>query len=204
MPLTSMSTNNFKPMDAMLKISLLTCILLGAFITPSCSVLGLNDLDDYGKRTLGTKLNDQAIESHGLSLIKSAHAELSQAHQAHINITAFNGTVLITGQVASEAAKRTATDTLTGLRHVRAVHNKLAVAGPTSVPSRGNDIYLTTKVKAALLFDKNISGRTKVITENGSVFLLGLVTQNEADLIVDKASKIFGVQEIVAVFEYID
>lgn len=158
--------------------------------------------DDRGKRTLGTSIDDVMIESRASSNIKSVNEQLSKAN---IEVTSFNGVVLLTGQVPSEDAKRQAEEAIDGVRNVRNVHNELEVAGPTSIPSRLNDSYLSTKVKTALLTDGDAEGsRTKVVTENGVVYLMGLLTRDEADAAVQRAREVFGVQKIVKVFEYIN
>lgn len=142
------------------------------------------------------------VESRASSNIKSVNEQLSKAN---IEVTSFNGVVLLTGQVPSEDAKRQAEEAIDGVRNVRKVHNELEVAGPTSIPSRLNDSYLSTKVKTALLTDGDAEGsRTKVVTENGVVYLMGLLTRDEADAAVQRAREVFGVQKIVKMFEYIN
>ena len=181
-------------------LPLLSMLLLLAL--HGCSTVTGPTSENYGKRTLGTVWDDQMIESRGKANIRAAHEQLKKAH---INITAFNGMVLITGQVASNELKKAAGDSVSGLRKVRTVHNELEVAGPTSMMARTNDSWLTTKVKAALLSSTDTEGtRVKVVTENGIVFLMGLLTRSEGDAAVEKTRKVFGVQKIVKVFEYIN
>ena len=167
-----------------------------------CSTVTGPTSEDYGKRTLGTVWDDQMIESRGKANIRAADEQLKKTH---ISITAFNGMVLLTGQVASEELKNIAGSSITDLREVRTVHNELEVAGPTSMMARTNDAWLTTKVKAALLSSSDTEGsRVKVVTENGIVFLMGLLTRSEGEAAVEKTRKVFGVQKIVKVFEYIN
>ncbi len=91
------------------------------------------------------------------------------------------------------------------LRNVRKVHNELTVAGKTTLLSRTNDSWLTTKVKSALSAAESTDAtRIKVVTENGVVYLMGLLTRAEADAAVDIARDIQGIQKIVKVFEYIN
>ncbi|MEX0943525.1 MAG: BON domain-containing protein [Pseudomonadales bacterium] len=176
---------------------LLTTLLL----LQGCSAI-LPATEDYGKRSLGTVWDDQMTESRAKGLIRQAHPDLTDAH---VNVTSFNGAVLLTGQVPSEEVRKVADETVAKLRHVTRVHNELDVAGPTSMVARSNDSWLTTKVKSRLLADNTISGnRIKVVTEDGVVYLLGLVTRDEADSVVEVARNVFGVQKIVKVFEYIN
>ena len=178
-------------------------LLLTPFlILQGCSSVTGPTSEDYGKRTLGTVLDDQGIESRGKANIRTAHEKLKKAH---INITSFNGMVLLTGQVESDEIKSIAAASIKDLRKVRTVHNELEVAGPTSMMARTNDSWLSTKVKTALLSSsKTEGGRIKVVTENSVVYLMGLLTRSEAEAAVEKTRKVFGVQKIVKVFEYIN
>lgn len=180
--------------------ALLTTLLLFIFATGCSTAVPLSD--DRGKRTLGTSIDDVMVASRARSNIRSVNDVLSKAN---IEVTSFNGVVLLTGQVPSEDAKREAEAAIDGVRNVKKIHNELEIAGPTSIPSRMNDSYLSTKVKTALLADNDTEGgRTKVVTENGVVYLMGLLTRDEADAAVEKARGVYGVQKIVKVFEYIN
>jgi osmotically-inducible protein OsmY len=174
-------------------------LILSLILLQGCAITGPVS-EDLGKRTLGTKLDDQGIKSRGKANIKSASEQLDKAH---VNITAFNGVVLLTGQVPSEEAKNLAVRSIEDLRKVKLIHNELEVAGPISFMARTNDSLLTMKVKTAMIFDENTdANRIKVVTENGVVYLMGLLTRNEADAAVTTARGVFGVQKIVKVFEY--
>ena len=122
-----------------------------------------------------------------------------------MGVTSFNGQVLLTGQVSSEEEKQAAGAAIKDLRKVRTVHNELEIAGPTSLVARTNDSWLTTKVKTALFTNEDTyAGRVKVVTENGVVYLMGLLSKAESEATVEKTRQVFGVQKIVKVFEYID
>jgi osmotically-inducible protein OsmY len=176
-------------------------ILFILFMLGGCAAI-MPASEDYGKRSLGTVWDDQMTETRAKRLIREAHPDLNDAH---INVTSFNGIALISGQVPSAEAKELAGATVSKLRHVKTVHNELEIAGPTSLVARTNDSWLTTKVKTALVSDGEVDGnRIKVVTEDGVVFLLGLLTRNEADLAVERARQVYGVQKIVKVFEYIN
>ena len=125
--------------------------------------------------------------------------------ESHIVVVSFNGNVLLAGQVASESLKTQAENIAREVRHVRNVHNELRVAGNNSAMARTNDAWLTAKVKSRLLLSGDTPGmRTKVVTENGVVYLMGLLTREEADMAVQKVQKVGGVQKIVKIIEYID
>jgi osmotically-inducible protein OsmY len=175
--------------------------LLSLLALAGCSTV-LPPSEDYAKRSFGTVWDDQMTESRALRLIRDADSEFKDAH---INVTCFDSVVLITGQVSSDDLKKTAADTVAGLKHAKTVHNELQVAGPTSLVARTNDSWLTTKVKTSMFIDDKIEGsRIKVVTEDGIVYLMGLLTRNERDLAVDRARQVYGVQKIVKVFEYLN
>ena len=158
--------------------------------------------DDPGERTTGAVVEDEAIETKGKVNIAAADERFDAAH---FGVTSYNGFVLITGQVPSEELKDKASDVIRKIRGVRRIYNELEVAGNTSALVRSSDTWLTTKVKTALLSAENIEGnRVKVVTENGVVYLMGMVSQAEAERIVEVARSTGGVQKVVQIFELID
>ncbi|NVK00794.1 MAG: BON domain-containing protein [Oceanospirillaceae bacterium] len=182
-----------------------------ALIATSTLLAGCSDLisatreepirENVGSRTVGNFIEDEAIELKALVNISKGSAPLSQSH---INVTSFNGQVLLTGQVPNESIKNEAKSVVEKVRDVRKIHNELEIAGPTSTIVRSNDVYLTSRIKLQLLADKAVEGlRIKVVTENGIVYLMGLVSQSEADRAVSVVRSVPGVQRIVKVFEYV-
>lgn len=158
--------------------------------------------EDYGKRSFGSFIDDGLIETKTRVNLKKANEQLKQAH---IGVTSYNGVVLLAGQVPSAELRNLAGSVAGKVRNVKRVHNELAIAGPISLPARSNDSWLTTKVKSKLLASRSVKGRRiKVVTENGVVHLMGLVTRSEADKVVNVVKGTFGVQKIVRIFEYID
>ncbi len=154
-----------------------------------------------GKRTWGTTLDDEIIETKSLVNIRKS---APQFEGANVSVTSFNGIVLLTGQVPTEELRTQAGHVVQKVRGVRRVHNELQVAGVTSGIIRSNDAWLTAKVKTAFVTYKNVDGsRIKVVTENGVVYLMGLVTNSEAQAAVNVARNVSGVQRIVKIFEYI-
>ena len=121
-------------------------------------------------------------------------------------MVSFNATVLLVGQVPSQDLKNLATRVATSAStRVKTVHNELEVAGATTFLSRSNDAWLSTKLKTLMLADPTVAGlRTKIVAENGVVYLMGLVSQAEADQTVDLVSNSGGVTKVVRSFEYID
>jgi osmotically-inducible protein OsmY len=158
--------------------------------------------DDPGERTYGATVEDESIETKGKVNISASD---EQFDSAHFGITSYNGYVLLAGQVPSEALKQKASDVVRKIRGVRRIYNELEVRGNTSAMTRSSDTWLTTKVKSAMLANEQIqASRVKIVTENGVVFLMGLVTRSEAQRAADTASASAGVQKVVQLFEYID
>ena len=152
--------------------------------------------------SISSAFDDSRNESLAKKRIEDAHPGF---RGSNFSITSFNGMVLITGQVPSADLIPIATAEVEPLRNVRKVFNELNVAGPTSVISRTNDSWLTTKTKSALsTSDRTDASRVKVVTENGVVYLMGLLTQTEADATVEITRSVQGVQKIVKLFEYIN
>ncbi len=182
-----------------MKHFLIPCFAL--LILQSCSLIGPRS-DDAGKRTLGTRLDDSRTESLAKRNIRAAHPELQDAH---FDVTSFNGIVLITGQVPSQEAIDIASKLVADMRNIQQVHNELEIAGPTSMLARTNDSWLTTKIKTTMAGSSSTDAiRIKVVTENGVVYLMGLLTREEAQAAVELTRKIYGVQKIVKVFEYLN
>jgi osmotically-inducible protein OsmY len=123
----------------------------------------------------------------------------------HVNATSYNQVVLLTGEAPREEL-RTRVEALTGrIPKVRKVRNELIVAAPSSLVARSGDTWITGRVKTNMLAAKGVdAGRVKVVTEGGTVYLLGLVTRAEGDAATEVARQVSGVQRVVKMFEYID
>lgn len=157
---------------------------------------------DPGKRTLGVKIDDEQIETIASVNIDKAHPMLDQAP---ISVHSFNAVVLLVGQVPTNEMRELAASTVNKLPNVRQVHNELQVQAPLSLLDGANDSWLTTKIKSKILTNRDIDGgRLHIVTENNTVFLMGLVTRQEAEAITNIARHTGGVQKVVRVFEYID
>jgi len=151
------------------------------------------------RRTSGVQLDDQNIELSASSGVSNKFGE-----RVHVNITSYNFRVLLTGEVPTLEDKRLVEQIVTGQKNVKSVVNELAVQGNTSLSQRSNDTWLTGRVKAALLDAKDLNVNAfKVVTERGIVYLMGRVTQREAERASEIARSISGVQKVVRVFEII-
>ncbi len=158
--------------------------------------------DDPGRRSLGSIIDDQSIETTATVNIRKTDARLEHAN---VIVTSYNGVVLLCGQVPNEELRVLAAQTAARVKNVRQVHNHLTVGANTGFAVRSADTLMTTKIKAKLLGAANIKdSRVKVITENGTAFLLGLVTHAEGDIAGSIAQNTDGVQQVVLLFEYVD
>jgi osmotically-inducible protein OsmY len=194
-------------MHAFTKTSLSTFILAAALSTQltACvpmivggAAVGASMAAD--RRTSGTYIEDQAIELKASKAIADSLKE-----KVHANITSFNRQVLITGEVSDDANKKKAESLVKPIENVASIKNYLEIAKNSSLSVRTNDAYITSKVKANFLKENKFSANyVKVVTESGTVYLLGLVTHKEADDAVEIARSIGGVKTVVKVFEYID
>ncbi|HEK0907048.1 BON domain-containing protein [Pseudomonas machongensis] len=159
--------------------------------------------DDRGTRTIGSKIDDSLIETKVSVNVAKASPDLDKG--SHIVVSSYNGIVLLAGQTPRADLKSLAEQTAGQVQRVKKVHNELQVMQPSSILARNNDTWLTTKIKTQMIGDANVpSSRIKVITENGIVYLLGLVTQQEANAATSVVQGVSGVQKIVKLFEYID
>jgi osmotically-inducible protein OsmY len=151
------------------------------------------------RRTSGTQVEDQTIELKSLTRIRETIGD-----RGHINTTSYNRLVLLTGEVPSEADKANVEQAIARIEGVKSVVNELGVMGNSSVTSRSNDTILTSKVKASFLDAKDVFANAfKTVTERGTVYLMGRVTEREANRASDIARGVSGVQRVVRVFEVI-
>lgn len=155
---------------------------------------------DPEKISLGTDIDDWELEILIGVNIKKTSPELENAH---INITSYNRVVLLTGQAPSLEARILAAKTAKEYRGVRQVYNEIKVSGPTSFISRTNDAWLSAKVKTKLMANEEVeSSSIKVVTENGVVFLMGLVARQKGEVALRLASETGGAVSVVSAFEY--
>ena len=159
--------------------------------------------DDRGTRTMGSAIDDSLIETKVTVNVNKADPSLDK--HSHIIVVSFNGIVLLAGQTPNATLKAKAEQAARGTQRVKQVHNELQVMPPSSLLARNNDTWLTTKIKTQMLADSTIPGsRIKIVTENGIVYMLGLVTRQEANLTSNLVQGVDGVQKIVKLFEYIN
>lgn len=185
-------------------VPLLTCCVLALSSCGSLlSSMNVGTIEDHpGERTLARIFEDDNIETKATVNI---HAENDAYQEAHLVVVSYNGFVLIAGQVVDAALKAGATEVVRKIKGVRKISNELEIGPPTSAMTRTNDTWITAKIKSVLLGSSDIPGtQVKVITENGVVYLMGLVTKKEVERISDVASTTSGVKRVVRLFELLD
>lgn len=151
------------------------------------------------RRSVGAQADDEAIE------LKIANNRSNRyGDRVHVNVTSFNGIVLLTGEVPDEAIKREIAEMARTTDRVRAVHDEVAVRPNTPMSERTNDTYLTGLVKSRFVERNQFSAtHVKVVTERGVVYLMGIVNRKEGDAAGQIAATTPGVQRVVKVFEYV-
>ena len=152
------------------------------------------------RRSSGTQLEDQVIETKIANGIADAYDD-----EVRVSAISYNRVVLLVGQVPSEAVKDDIASLALETPNVRTVQNEITIAGASSFVSRSSDALLTSKVKSRLLNNEDVqTNHVKVVTNNDTVYLMGLVTRAEADAATDTTATTSGVQRVVKVFEYLD
>jgi osmotically-inducible protein OsmY len=160
------------------------------------TALAMND-----RRTVAAQTEDKEIDVRGEKNIGDRFGD-----KVHINVTSYNRNVLLTGEAPDEATKAAIESIVRDVPNVRGVVNEIQIAGVSSYSARGNDSYLTSKVKARIVDSGGIvsANQVKVVTEANVVYLLGLLTHKEADAAVEITRTTGGVQKVVRVFEYVE
>jgi osmotically-inducible protein OsmY len=180
-------------------------VLLGSQMLSGCAPLIVGGAVIGGtlvatdRRTSGIQLEDEGIELRAANRLREAFLE-----RVHINATSYNRQVLLTGEVPSEADKQRAQEIVSRVENVRSIVNELAVLGNSTLTSRSSDALVTGRVKASMVDAKDLYANAfKVLTERGTTYLMGRVTQREATRATDLARSTPGVQRVVRVFEII-
>ncbi|HZY16925.1 MAG TPA: BON domain-containing protein [Ramlibacter sp.] len=191
-----------RPLHRLAAMALASAALAGSLSACAPLVLGgaaVGGLVAVDRRTSGAQLEDEGIELRSASRLRDAMGERS-----HVNVTSYNRQVLLTGEVPSDRDKQAAEQIVSKVENVRTVVNDLAVAANSSLAQRSSDTLTTGKVRASLVDDKLLQASAfKVVTERGTVYLMGLVTQREADRATELTRGVSGVQRVVRVFELI-
>jgi osmotically-inducible protein OsmY len=159
----------------------------------------------HERRSAGTVLDDEVIEAKATHLFYQT-PEVEQA--SRISATSYNSAVLLTGQAESNAVSRKYAQIVSQIPKVTRVFNEVQIGKPISLTQESQDALITTRAKIAIGGGRGIEGfdatRVKVVTEDGVVYLMGLVTRQEADTTTDVVRRLPNVRRVVKLFEYID
>ena len=186
---------------------LVAALLLGATLLPSlqgcfpvvAAGVGTGVAATLDRRTLGTQTEDESIEWKAGSRVGDKLKD-----RGHFNFTSYNRKVLISGEVVSEEVKSEVERIVASIPNVQGVHNELIVGPSSSLSNRSNDAFITSKVKSRSIDAGKFNPlHIKVVTEAGTVFLLGMVTQAEADAAINVARTTAGVRKVVPLMEII-
>ena len=190
---------------AMKRLTLSACalaMLSGALTACVPLVLGAaagGSLVATDRRTSGAQLEDEGIELRSASRVRT-----NVGDRVHVNLTSYNRQVLITGEVPNEQDKLLVGQIVSKVENVGTIVNELAVLGNSTLAQRSSDVLVTGRIKAALIDSKDlISSAFKVVTERGTTYLMGRVTQREADRATAVVRSAPGVLKVVRIFDVI-
>ena len=151
------------------------------------------------RRTSGTQLEDETIELRASAKVRDTFGE-----KVHVNVTSYNRQVLLTGEVPSERERQAVSAIVEKVENVKSVANELSAMPNASLGSRSNDLVVTGKIKATLVDSRDLFANAfKVVTERNTVYLMGRVTQREADSATALIRNVGGVNKVVRMFEII-
>lgn len=153
------------------------------------------------RRDIGTIFQDKKITCKALLQLNS---EPLLKGRSHITVATFNRVVLLVGEVETLELQKQAYELIKAIPHIRRINNEIVVDSPLTTSESSNDTWITTKVKTAMLAEKGLrSTQIKVITEDCVVYLMGVVSHEQADIAINVARQVNGVRKVVTIFEYI-
>jgi osmotically-inducible protein OsmY len=186
-------------MRNLLFILIISASLQGCFPVIAAGA-GASALIAQDRRTSGAYIEDEAIENKAFDRIGKQYKDT-----VHVNVTSYNRNVLISGEVPDEAARVQVEFIVSKIQNVGKIYNELVIAGNRTLASRSNDSLITSNVKMRFVGDKRFSANSiKVVTENTTVYLMGIVNRAEAAAAGESASASKGVARVVELFEYVE
>lgn len=182
---------------------LLTTLGITACVATAVGIVAVSSVDiAHDRRTIGKYYDDGAVE---LKIRNAIRAEETFKGRVHISVTSMNGIVLLTGEAPTQPLINHVEVKTRKFAEIRQVVNEIALSGKSTVASRMNDSWVTSKVKTKLFKEINLNAtRVKVVTEYGKVYLMGLVTRTEGTAAANVVRTVGGVARVIKVFEYID
>ncbi|OGT47204.1 MAG: hypothetical protein A3E83_02085 [Gammaproteobacteria bacterium RIFCSPHIGHO2_12_FULL_41_20] len=180
----------------------LTLVLQGCFFVVGAAAGAAAVAMVYDHRKVDNVLDDQRLANEVNNKIQGTQ-ELR--NNCHIDVTCFNHIILLTGEAPNPGWREQAENLARSVPGVSRVYNQISIEGPTSSLTRTSDSWITTKVKTEMLATKGLqSGTIKVITQNGVVYLMGIVSHEQADAAAEIARQVAGVRKVVKIFQYTD
>ncbi|HHJ81314.1 MAG TPA: BON domain-containing protein [Candidatus Tenderia electrophaga] len=183
-------------------------ILISAILISGCAapvlvaggaIAGATAVD---RRDANTIIDDSKI---ALSIEEKIYTDDRIRRHIHVNVTSYNGVVLLTGEIPTMEMRKIVVNHAQHVAKVKKIYNETIIAPASDFKSRRQDTWITTKVKSALLSEKNINGlHFKVVTENQIVYLMGLVSRTEGDIAANAVRQVKGIKQIIKLFEYQD
>lgn len=175
--------------------------LTGCTTTTTTVAMGGAAITAADQRSVGTVVDDEIIE---LNASNAIYQDKQLNEQTHVNITSYNFIVLISGEAPTQTLKSHIEKIVKSIPKVRRIHNMLKIAAPSSILTRTSDATLTARIKASMVRNSDFSHKIKVVTENGTTYLMGVVSRAQGNKAVAITQGISGVQKIVKLFEYLD
>lgn len=180
---------------AAIMLSLQGCIFVVGAAAGAAAITGVYDHRKIGKIAVDQKMTNDIVDKI------NAIPGLTQS--SHIAVAVFNQNVLLTGETPDPAQRQQAEYATRSVPNVGQVYNQISIRGPISSLTRASDSWITAKIKTQMLATKGLkSGTIKVVTENGTVYLMGLVSRDQADAAVQIARQVAGVLKVVKIFQY--
>ncbi|MAZ44588.1 MAG: BON domain-containing protein [Legionellales bacterium] len=155
----------------------------------------------HDRRTTGTIVEDQSIELKAFRVLSDMKEILEDSH---ISVHSYNNNVLLTGQATNENVRLAVEERISDISKIRRIYNEITIAAPTSLMTRSSDTWISTKLKSQMLVSSDVDPtRVHITTEDGVVFLMGIVTPHEEESAVEVARHVRGVKKVVKMFEYL-
>lgn len=187
-------------MKRILSLLLIACSLQGCIFVVGAAIGAAAAAGVYDHRTVEYTMRDVKTSN---AIVEKIRANSGMRDNCHIEVTVFNGVVLLSGQTPSDEWRQQAESYAQNTPNVDKVYNQLTIEGPTSSLTRASDSWITTKVRSLMLANQDLkSSSIKVVTENGVVYLMGIVSESQANIAVDIARQVSGVQKVVKIFQY--
>lgn len=194
-------TNSAVTLRLLARVTVATCLAatLGACVPIVMGGVVMGGIVATDRRTSGAQLEDEGIELRAASRIRENLGE-----RVHVNVTSYNRQVLLTGEVPNAQDRQLVEQVVSRVDNVQAITNELGVMGNATLSQRSSDALVTGKVKAALVDAKDLyASAFKVVTERGTTYIMGRVTQREANRATEIARSISGVQKLVRMLDII-